>query len=272
MKIKDYSVRILNSKNNPAQETSEGYVFLEDKEQYTLVLRNFSNDTDALASISIDGKQIAHIKVPAKEKVLIDTNTTSDKKFTFYKFSESGKDIASGISKNDRGSVRVQFLPVPKTFKWEPITISETIYYVPIFYPYIIRYPHIIQPYPIFPTFPQITWTVSDVNVCNTSSDSNGYSATASSSSYTINSGDSYSQVSYCSSSNIEQASSGVTGLSGIADYVPENVEESLEEFKKNYDPDLVVTIRLRIVCKDQKEEVPEVLSGYGNPDPKPID
>lgn len=272
MKIKDYSVRVLNSKNNPAQETSEGYVYLENGEHYTLLLRNFS-DQDSLASIEIDGKKLLHIKVPAKNKVMVDTTDTSDKKFTFFSFANSeNKELANGVSKKDRGSVRITFLPVPKDFQWKPVTVAGTIYYIPV------NIWGWWTPAPQRLGYPDITWEVKPESLPYYTCEINMQNGTV-----TTSTGGSFAtsiasvenqkvQSTYCINSAIgSEVSSGVTGLTGMAEYIPEDVQKSMEEFKKHYDEELAVCIRLRLVCKKQGKEKPEPLRGYGNPDPKPI-
>lgn len=271
MKIKDYSVRVLNRKQNPAQETSEGYVYLEDGEQYTLLLRNFS-DQDALASVELDGKRIASVKVPAKDKVMLDTTADSDKKFTFFSFANSeNKELANGVSKKDRGLVRVTFMPVEKGFQWRPVTVAGTIYYVPVYlWGWWTTAPRLAYPtWEVKPeTLPYYTCTV-DARTGSITTTTGGDLITNTCS---VNMDSVTSQAAYCiNTTQTEDVSSGVTGLTGMADHFPEDVQKNAEEFKKTYDEELAVTIRLRLVCKKQGKEKPEPLRGYGNPDPKPI-
>lgn len=268
MKIKDYSVRVLNRKQNPAQETSEGYVYLEDGEQYTLLLRNFS-DQDALASVELDGKRIASVKVPAKDKVMLDTTADSDKKFTFFSFANSeNKELANGVSKKDRGSVRITFMPVEKDFQWKPVTVAGTIYYVPVYiWGWWTTAPRLAYP----------TWEVREESLpyytCTV--DAKGTITTATGGGFTTNMAaveNQGIQSTYCiNTTQSEELSSGVTGLTGMAEHFPEDVQRNTEEFRKTFDEELAVTIRLRLVCKKQGKEKPEPLRGYGNPDPKPI-
>lgn len=288
MKIANYSVRVLNSKNNPAEESDEGYVYLRDKEQYSLLLRNFDSQ-DAVAMIEIDGKTVAYVKVPKKDKVQIDTSATSDKKFTFYKFNQGDevKAVFLNTPKKDRGSVRVRFVQVDTTFQWNEVAVAGTIYWIPsrIYYPWLYNdWNPFYWDRPILtvtngpgttisgssikfndgPSY-QNSFTVSEGALGNiTISNSYGGQSTGG------NGGSDTVNALYCSSPG--PITSGGTGMSGIAEYIPEDSDKHQKEFKKSFDAEEAVTIRLRLVCRDtQLPERPSALKGIGNPDPAPI-
>lgn len=78
--------------------------------------------------------------------------------------------------------------------------------------------------------------------------------------------------ISYTSSlGDVTLCSAGGTGMSGMAEHLPENNDEMKTEFKKNLDEESLVTINLRLVWKENKKYVPSKLKGYSNPIPEPV-
>lgn len=279
MKVFDYSVRVLNGKNNPAHETSEGYVPMEHGEQYTLLLRNFSK-RDALATISVDGKNVACVKVPAEDKVKVDAPFNSDQKFTFYKKnSEEGEDLGLGeMTKDDLGSIEVKFVAVEKEFQWKTVTINERIVYVPVY--------HYWNPWWTIPNITispsiwyatngtgSITSSYTTTNLSNVSLSGSGSSNTfldTATTAYTVDGTGSSNVTLTCSNTGL---SSGGTGLSGMADYIPLKTEELNEEFEKYLDEETATTIFLRLVHKGETyKPKPSKVVGYSNKKPAPID
>lgn len=279
MKVFNYSVRVLNGKNNPAEETAEGYAPLEHGEQYTLLLRNFS-DKDALASISIDGIEVACVKVPAKDKVKVDGPFDSDQKFTFYKKdSEEGQVLGlDDVDSDDLGIVEVKFVDAGTT-KMKQINTGSTVYYVPVYY-YDLYYPYWMdRGWTVLPGIyygnGYLTTTVANyplsnggyttsINLGGSSNGSNFY--TASSGNITLTS----SQAVYCS--NTTGLSSGGTGLSGLAEYTPLESEKLKPEFEKLFDAEDATTIFLRLVVKEKSYKTkPVKMVGFSNKKPAPL-
>lgn len=279
MKVFNYSVRVLNGKNNPAEETAEGYVPLEHGDPYTLLLRNFS-DKDALASISIDGKEVACVKVPAKDKVKVDGPFDSDQKFTFYKKdSEEGQELEfDDVDSDDLGVVEVKFIDAGTT-KMKQINTGTTIYYIPVYY-YDLYYPYWInRGWTLVPGIyygnGTLATTVANyplsnagystsINLGGSSISSNFY--TSSSNNVTLTS----SQAIYCSDTT--GLSSGGTGLSGMAEYTPLESEKLKPEFEKLFDAENATTIYLRLVAKEKDYKTkPTKVVGFSNKKPAPL-
>lgn len=268
MKISNYSVRVLNAKGHPTTESASGHVPLGHGETYTLLLRNSSNQ-DAIAAIKIDGKNVAHIKVPANDKVKLDAPIDSDKKFTFYKAnSEEGDDLElDKVSKNELGLIEVQFVAVDNTVTYTTTYSGTNIIYVP----YRQYWPYWTGPY-----WYNTTVTTATPNYTLTTTGGSG------SGGYTINNCTLDSSVTLTSSTNTafvanyntsthKNFNAGGTGLSGMAEHEPKNVEQSKKEFKKHYDEDSLTTIYLRLVEGSELKEKPAKLRGYSNPIPDPV-
>lgn len=269
MKVHNYSVRVLNGKNNPASETAEGYVPLEHNEQYSLLLRNFSNK-DALAKILVDGKEVACLKVPANNKVQVDSPFNSDKKFTFFK-SDSEEADDSGlqeIESDDLGIVEVKFIDAGNT-ETKQVTIGSYVYYVPVHWSYWYPFYRPVT-MPFFRTYGDtFDYPVIDTNLTVTSG-TGGYVVNASNvpfgstTTYTTSNADS---ITLCSS-----FSSGGTGLSGMAEHAPVDTDKLAPEFNKLFDNETATTIYLRLVHKpsDYKEKSVK-MTGFSNKKPAAI-
>jgi hypothetical protein len=260
MKVSNYSVRVLNSKNNPANESSEGYVKLSHGENYTLLLRNSSQD-DCVASVKIDGQEVAHVKVPANDKVKLDTSVSSDKKFTFYKLnSEEGDDLElDKVDKKNLGLIEVQFVKVDKEFQWKPLNFGTQIIYVPCT-------PHWHGPYWYYtPTYTVTTTPFINVTGGGTTT------STISAATYNMSTSTTSAAQNFTYTSSVNLCSAGGTGMSGIAEHEPVNAEESRKEFNKHFDEDSLTTIYLRLVEGSELKEKPVKLRGYSNPIPDPI-
>lgn len=266
MKFRDYSVRVLNSKDNPAEETSKGHVFLEHEETYSLLLRNFSRQ-DAIAKVSIDGKLVTYIKVPKEGKVQIDTTSESDKKFTFYKLAVEGDrdydgDVAAlleDVSEEELGLIQVVFKPVSEDFHWKTVYLGTNTIYIP-YYPVVWEKlsPVLVPNYPLYNTITVTESRPDRFTYCaNTVSGSFGGS----------------SSVGYTSSNillNTTMAGGG-TGMSGMAEHVPLRTEEAKKDFKHELDEEELVTIELRLAWKHSKKITLEKLKGVSTPRPAPI-
>ncbi len=107
MKLNNFSVRVY-----PGKETSNGYVEMNEGDQYSLFLRNFS-DRRCSAEVWIDGKRIARWVLNAKQNVEIQgqplSDGTTDGRFTFYKLGSKDGNRA-GLQRNeDLGLIAVEF-------------------------------------------------------------------------------------------------------------------------------------------------------------------
>lgn len=265
MKVQNYSVRILNGKNNPASETGEGYVPLNHSETYSILLRNFSN-RDSLALVSVDGKKVACVKVPAKEKVVVDGPFDSDKKFTFYKSdSEEFEDSQLDKVENDNlGLVEVKFTDAGDT-KVQQTVINGHTYYIPI---YVHDWwwgpwcgPPITTINLVYRGYNQITPSVNGTFTTPTIGTAGGTGGIT----YT----NSVNTTVLCSTSGL---SSGGTGLSGMADHIPAETEKLIPEFDKIFDHEVSTTIYLRLVAKDTSyKDKPEPMVGFSNKKPAPL-
>lgn len=281
MRYRDYSVRVLNSKKNPAEETAEGYVPLEEGEQYTLLLNNLS-DKDAVAMISIDGKDVAHVKVGKQSKLKIDAPANSDQQFTFYRsVGEEGKELFEGIDKNDLGLVQVQFVEVPDDFQYKSVTSGHTTIYIPYYDWWRPSWRPVVRPW--WETYPGITYktyTTLDGPVCggNAGTITCGV-ANATTFTQQPNLGATYTSgvdslgqhVTTAHTLNVSSVSGG-TGLSGIAKEMPVGVEAAKEKFDKYLGDHSSTTIKLRLIWKMDKGNKPSKLMAYSTPTPPPLD
>ncbi len=254
MRVKDYSVRILNTKENPVHESSVGHVYMEDGQQYIISISNYSSK-DALAKISIDGKEVLSVKVPKNDKVKVDCPLNSDQRFTFFRSaSPEGKELLSGILKDNLGLITVDLVEVEDTFEWKTTYIYDRVIYVPT-YTYI-RWEYVPN-----------TFTTTNILL------SNG-TANNSSVNYTV-SNDIADDISigtttlFCSTSE-----SGGTGLSGVGDYVVSESEsfKNQSSFETNSKSRPVTQINLRLVWSKDKSKKPTRLVSYSNPVPPPVD
>jgi len=265
MKVQNYSVRILNGKNNPASETGEGYVPLNHSETYSILLRNFS-DRDSLALVSVDGKKVACVKVPAKEKVAVDGPFDSDKKFTFYKSdSEEFEDSQlDKVENDDLGLVEVKFTDAGDT-KVQQTVINGHTYYIPIY---------------VYDWWWRPWWAPANVTISDCLY--RGYLTVTPSISGTFTSSISGTaggtgNITYTNSVNTvlcstSGLSSGGTGLSGMADHIPAETEKLIPEFDKIFDHEVSTTIYLRLVAKDTSyKDKPEPMVGFSNKKPAPL-
>lgn len=272
MKVQNYSVRILNGKKNPATETSEGYVPLQHAEQYSILLRNFSNK-NSLALISIDGKEVACVMVPANEKVTVDGPFDSDKKFTFYKSdSEEAEDSnLHSVGSDDLGLIEVKFIEANNT-KTKTVSIGGNTYYIP-FYVYDWWYRPWWGPYITWapPTYISSTTIPTDnITISGTYTDTN---YTASNMIYISGNNQYMPAVSHTTSSSVNAYfSSGGTGLSGMAEFIPAETENLKPEFDKIFDEEVCTTIYLRLVHKsDDYKEKASAIVGFSNKKPAPL-
>lgn len=281
MKVFNYSVRVLNGKNNPAEETAEGYVPLEHGDPYTLLLRNFS-DKDALASITIDGKEVACVKVPAKDKVKVDGPFDSDQKFTFYKKdSEEGQELEfDDVDSDDLGVVEVKFIDAGTT-QMKQVNNSSIIYYVPIYYydwywPYWMQRGWTLVPNIVFGSTTSLGNLTVSSNSYTTLANvyTSGGTAGSSNITYTSSLGNSNKTLTsavYCS--NTTGLSSGGTALSGLAEYTPLESEKLKPEFEKLFDAEDATTIYLRLVGKEKSYKTkPVKMVGFSNKKPAPLE
>lgn len=282
MMRQNFSVRILNGKNNPAEETSEGYVPLQNGEQYSLVLKN-NNNFDAIAAIKIDGKDVAHVKIPKHDRVTIDAPFDSDKKFTFYKQkSKEGKSLKlEDIGRNDLGLIQVSFMQVGPEVIFTPQYINTHLVYVPT-YPWWWDYPW---------WRPTITFTNVTLGQTISGHSSGGTGGNhiltnhvaRDVSNITVTNGVS-SQMSFTTGKAhsdhgignhalfVNSVAPGGTGLSGEAEHLPRDVEQSRQEFNEKYKQENVLVLSLRLVWKKTKGTIgPTKLCGYSNPVPEPI-
>jgi hypothetical protein len=285
MKVFNYSVRVLNGKNNPAEETAEGYVPLEHGDPYTLLLRNFS-DKDALASISIDGKEIACVKVPAKDKVKVDGPFDSDQKFTFYKKdSEEGQELEfDKVESEELGVIEVKFIDAGTT-QMKQINTGSMIYYVPVYYydwywPYWMNRGWTVIPFINNTTIASTAFTVAN-NIPYTTSTNNVVFRNGSSISYKSGGSEFKSSTAsnqgYSASINLCATSSGMssggTGLSGLAEFTPLETEKLQPEFEKLFDAEDATTIFLRLVGKEKDyKSKPVKMVGFSNKKPAALE
>jgi hypothetical protein len=265
MRFREFSVRVLNHKKNPAEETAEGYVPLEEGEHYTLLLNNLSGK-DAVALITIDGKDVAHVKVGKKSKLEIDAPANSDQQFTFYrKSSEEGKELFGGVSKDDLGLIQVQFVEVPDDFQYKTVTSGHTTIYIPYYDWWRPAWRPFISPW----------WGSSDI-IYNSNSITIGGSVSGYSEGpqFTYTSGvDSLGQNITTAAYTVNNLSvSGGTGLSGLAKHMPVDVEASKEKFDKFLDDHNSTTIKVRLILKKDKQNRPTQLRGYSTPTPPPLE
>lgn len=279
MKVFNYSVRVLNGKKNPTEETGDQKVPLKHGEKYSLLLRNFS-DKDALAKIKIDGKEVGCVKVPANGKTEVDGPFDSDQQFTFYKkTSEEAAELELDlIDRDDLGSIEVKFVEVPNGARWQEKVVGSTIIYVPYYeYWYPWWRPTLTTTLwngPVWTTAHTVnlegastSYTVANMNVSSSISgtSSGGGSGTTG---YKLRNQD----VTLTSSYNAG-LSSGGTGLSGMAEHTPSETEELKKDFLKHLDEEIATTIYLLLVCKDSSyKAIPNRMVGHSNQKPIPID
>lgn len=288
MMRQNFSVRVLNGKNNPAEETSEGYVPLQNGEQYSLVLKN-NNNFDAIAAIKIDGKDVAHVKVPKNDRVTVDAPFDSDKKFTFYKKkSKEGKALSlEEIGRDDLGLIQVSFMQVGPEVTFTPQYFNTKLVYVPT-YPWWWDF-HWWRPSITFTTIAPIE--PMTINMGGSSGTGGGANTVLTSSVQAVNHAGSLSitngvqsQMSFTTGkahsdhgiSNhsvfLNSVAPGGTGLSGEAEHLPKDVEKSRQEFHQKYKQEDVLVLSLRLVWKKTKGTIgPAKLCGYSNPVPAPI-
>ncbi len=269
MTLGNYSVRVFSASNNPAREEN-AYVHLKHGDRYSLVLRNFS-DKDSVGTIFIDGKEIVSVKVSAKDKVQVDSDGVSDEAFTFFKAGsvEASHSDLNSVSGDSLGLIQVKFVEIPSEMKFEQKLFGTQIIYVPVYpayRPFFEWYTEwVYRPSPYYPYWngtsaPGLVLSPS-ITISNTTGT---FSESVSGSSVSINS--TYlnnTQFTYTSSS-------GGTGMSGIAEYVPMDIEENKAIFEKNIDKE-ITTISLRLICSDDTEVKPKPLKGKANPVPPPL-
>lgn len=273
MFLNNFSVRIL-----PGEDSGNGYVYLKDKQQYSIKLKN-NHDVDCQAKISIDGKPIGVFYIKAKSNLEVDHPINDDGKFTFYKTSSIEEvSIEEEFSKDTAGLIQVEFVPFKTKEEDNNIlkSILKELENQRYFKTFIIHenYDWWRRPYRYYDTVtpsPYITYTTTTsvardydkypttttAYLCQSNVDSSGIQGTLT-----------------CSTSGDMKIESGGTLLSGESDiqYKKEQITAP-KEVLSLIDESNRTVISLRLVFKDEVNyNKPRKLTAFANPIPAPID
>lgn len=118
MFLNGYSVRVPEG-----DERAHGYVHLQHGQTYSLVLGNKSS-CRCDVTVAIDGKDIGTWRMERGQTITLERPANEAKLFTFYKaVSAEGVQVGAGVLMDDRGLLRVTFVPEDTT---KPATIMRS--------------------------------------------------------------------------------------------------------------------------------------------------
>lgn len=284
MQLNNFSVRIPEG-----PETQSGYVELHHQQQYSILIHNH-RDTDCIAQVYVDGKDVGRFHVKAKSNLKLERPENANRKFMFLAVDtdEAKSAESDSVEVDCRGLVQVSFFPLKKGTEKTDIEkmmeelkkhIAESLghhhihHYHDYWWPY--RFPRCEPVWIYQPT------------VWGATTDGNDYTTTWASGTAYSHTGDSIGatspnkvnanccQTAYLSGpvnpngiqDNTAQYQAGITGLGDVSDQ--ELPVANIEPEERLYE----TTISLRLVAVPEQRKTIGALKPIirGNPIPPPV-
>ena len=282
MQLNNFSVRIPEG-----PETQSGYVELHHEQQYSILIHNYAN-TDCIAQVYVDGKDVGRFHVKAKSNLKLERPENANRKFMFLAVDSADAESESkSVATAYQGLVQVSFFPLKKGTEKSDIEkmmeelkkhIAESLGHHHIHHHHEHWWPYIVPRYePIW--IHQPTW--------GPTTDGTNYTTTCGSGIYCCNTKEGIGavninevQANYCQTAtlhgpvnpsgiqdNTAQYQAGITGLGDVSDQ---------ELPVANIEPEALLyetTISLRLVAvPEQRKTIGELKPIIrGNPIPPPV-
>ena len=110
MQLNNFSVRIPEG-----PETQSGYVELHHEQQYSILIHNYAN-TDCIAQVYVDGKDVGRFHVKAKSNLKLERPENANRKFMFLAVDSADAESESkSVATAYQGLVQVSFFPLKKS-------------------------------------------------------------------------------------------------------------------------------------------------------------